>query len=132
MTTIRAQRLTQFSLAANGGSIAIGVTDEEGRAGVLMLPTECLRELMMTLPEMMRRALRLQNHDTSLRLVYPAAGWEVERSTAPGIFIVTLRTSDGFHVSFALSAADLFDMANATRESALDAAPRPPRQRSMH
>ena len=74
MTIIRAQRLTKFSVAADGGSIAIGVADEEDRTCALMLPTECLRELMMTLPEMMRRALRLQHDDPSLRLVYPAAG----------------------------------------------------------
>jgi hypothetical protein len=54
MTTIRAQRLTKFSVAADGGSVALGVADEEGRAGALMLPTECLKQLMMTLPEMMR------------------------------------------------------------------------------
>jgi hypothetical protein len=40
----------------DGEIIAIGVADEEGKAGALMLPTACLRELMMTLPEMMRRA----------------------------------------------------------------------------
>jgi hypothetical protein len=100
MTIIRAQRPTKFSVAADCGSIAIGVADEEGRASALMLPTECLKELMMTLPEMMRRALRLQHHDPGLRLVYPTAGWEVERSTVPGAFIVTLRTPDGFHISF--------------------------------
>jgi len=84
MTIIRAQRLTKFSVAADGGSIAIGVADEEDGTYALMLPTECLRELMMTLPEMMRRALQLQHHDPSLRLVYPAAGWDVERAAAPG------------------------------------------------
>lgn len=125
MTTIRAQRLTKFSLAANGGSIAIGVTDEEGRAGALMLPTECLRELMMTLPEMMRQALRLQHHDPGLRLVYPAAGWELERSTLPGTFIVTLQTPDGFHISFALSAVDLSQMAEAGQETARNVPPHP-------
>jgi hypothetical protein len=126
MTIIRAQRLTTFSIAADGASIAIGVADEEGRAGALMLPTACLRELMMTLPEMMRRALRMQHHDPSLRLVYPAAGWEIEQSTVAGTFIVTLRTPDGFHISFALSAVDLSDMADAAQESARNVAPPPP------
>src|SRR5215471_15581862 len=113
MTTIRAERLTMFSVAADGSSVSLGVADEEGRAGVLMLPTACLKQLMMTLPEMMRRALRLQHDDPSLRLVYRTAGWEVERSTVPGTFIVTLRTPDGFHVSFALTESDLSDMAKA-------------------
>ena len=118
---IRAQRLTTFSVAADGSSVSLGVADEEGRTGALMLPTACLKELMMTLPEMMRRALRLQHDDPSLRLVYHAAGWDVERSTVPETLIVTLRTVDGFHVSFALTEADSSDMANSTDKPTLDA-----------
>ena len=132
MTIIRAERLTTFSVAPDGSSVSLGVTDDEGRAGALMLPIACLKQLMMTLPEMMRRALRLQHDDPSLRLVYGAAGWEVERSTVPGTFILTLRTVDGFHVSFALAAADLSDMANATRKPPLDTDRSPPKLRSVH
>jgi hypothetical protein len=132
MTTIRAKSLTTFSVAPDGANIAIGVADEEGRAGELTLPTDCLRELMMTLPEMMRRALRLQHHDPSLRLVYCTAGWEVERSTVSETFIVTLRTQDGFHVSFALTAADLSDMAAAAGEAPLEQAADHANQRSVH
>jgi len=90
MTILRAKSLTTFSVTPDGANIAIGVADEEGRAGALMLPTDCLRELMMTLPEMMRRALRLQHDDPTLRLVYRTAAWEVERSQVAGTFIVTL------------------------------------------
>jgi len=68
---------------------------------------------MMTLPEMMRRALRLQQGDPSLRLVYPVAEWEIERSTNRETLIVTLGTSDGFHVSFAMTADDLREMGEA-------------------
>src|SRR6516162_4642831 len=110
MTIIRAQRLTTFSVAADGSSVSLGVADEEGRTGALIL----------------------QHHDPSLRLVYRAAGWDVERSTVPETFIVTLRTVDGFHVSFALTAADLSDMANATPKPTLDADQRPPKLRSVH
>jgi hypothetical protein len=118
MTTIRAKHLTTFSVAADGARVAIGVVDEEGQAGTLMLPVECLRAAMMTLPEMMRQALRLQHGDSSLRLVYPVSGWEVEQSTQLDTFIVTLRTPDGFHVSFAMTANDLREIGEsaATRE----------------
>jgi hypothetical protein len=132
MTIVRAKHLTSLSVAADGSSVSLGVTDEEERAGALVLPTACLKQLMMTLPEMMRRALQLQHDDPSLRLVYRAAGWEVERSTVPETFIVTLRTVDGFHVSFALTAADLSDMANATHRPTLDVDRRPPEPRSVH
>jgi hypothetical protein len=132
MTTIRAKGLTTFSVAPDGANIAIGVADEEGLVGALTLPTDCLRELMMTLPEMMRRALRLQHHDPNLRLVYRAAGWEVERSAVHGTFIVTLRTPDGFHVSFALTAADLSDIAAAAGEATLEQAADYAKQRNVY
>jgi len=60
MTILRAKRLTTFSVAPDGASIEIGIADEEGQAGALIFPADCLKELIMTLPEMTRRALRLQ------------------------------------------------------------------------
>jgi hypothetical protein len=132
MAIIRAKSLTTFSVAPDGGSIAIGVADEDGNSGALMLPTNCLTELMMTLPDMMRRALRLQHDDPSLRLVYRTAGWEIERSKIPETFIVTFRTPDGFHVSFALTAADLSDMAAAVNEAPIEQASDYASQRSVH
>jgi hypothetical protein len=76
MTIIRAKHLTTFSVAPDGSSVVIGVADEEGQAVALMLPAECLKALTVTLPDMMRRVLRLQHGDPSLRLVYPITGWE--------------------------------------------------------
>jgi hypothetical protein len=119
MTVIRAKYLTTFSVAADGSSVAIGVADEEGQAAALMLPAECLRALIMTLPDMMRRALRLQHDDPSLRLVYPLASWEIERSTHPEVRIVTLSTSDGFYVSFGMTPKDLREMSDAVAERVL-------------
>jgi hypothetical protein len=119
MTMIRAKHLTTFSVAPDGSSVAIGIADEEGQAAALTLSAECLRALIMTLPDMMRRALRLQHGDPSLRLVYPVADWEIERSTRPGLHIVTLRTSDGFHVSFAMTTKDLREMSEAVGDRML-------------
>jgi hypothetical protein len=113
MTVLHASRLTTCSVAADGGGVTLGVADQEGRESAVVLPTECLKALIMTLPELMRRALRLQHRDPSLRLVYPAAEWEIERSTQPGTLILTLRTPDNFHVSFALAPKDLEGMAQA-------------------
>jgi hypothetical protein len=131
MTILHASRLTSCSVAADGTGVAIGVADEEGREGALMLPTECLKALIMTLPDMMRRALRLQHRDPSLRLVYPVASWEIELTTQPGTFILTLRTPDNFRVSFALAAGDLHDMAELATTQETAGSLRPARQ-GMH
>ena len=107
MIVIHGRQLTTFAVAPDGESISINVTDDRGRPAALVLPSDCLNELMMTLPAMVRRSLRLKFRDSSLRVVYPVGSWEVERSQTPGTMIVTLRTPDGFEVSFGLSAFEL-------------------------
>jgi len=56
----------------------------------------------MTLPDMAQRALRRQDNDESLRLVFPVGHWRLEQATSPGHLMLTLLTTDGFSVCFAL------------------------------
>jgi hypothetical protein len=111
MTVIHGKRLTTFDVAADGQTVSINVADEEARPGRLVLAADCLMGLIMTLPEMMRQALWRKHQDSSLRLVYPVDTWEIEESERPGTLILTLRTSDGFHMSFGVAPSDLDHMA---------------------
>jgi hypothetical protein len=111
MTTIRAHRLTTFSVAADGASVSIGVADESGAPSALVLPSECLQALVMTLPEMANQTLRRRHDDPDLRLVFPVESWAVETSTEAQRLIVTFSTADGFRASFALFADELVRMA---------------------
>jgi hypothetical protein len=120
MTVIKGARLTTFEVAADGSTVSINVADENATPVSLVLPSECLTAMIMSLPEMMRQSLQRRHRDPSLRLVYPVGDWELEASTDPGRLILTLRTPDGFHVSFAVAADEL------KRIAALGAAP-PPR-----
>ena len=67
----------------------------------------------MTLPRMVRQALRARHQDESLRLVYPAGKISSEQSSDTKTIIVTLATPDGFEVSFGLTRQQLtvFDVA---------------------
>ncbi len=112
MTTIRAHRLTTFSVAADGASVSIGVADESGRPCALVLPSECLQALVMTLPEMASQSLRRRHRDPNLRLVFPVETWAVETSAEAERLIVTFSTADGFRASFALFADELVRMAS--------------------
>jgi len=107
MTVIRGARLTTFEVAADGRTVSINVADEDSAPASLVLPADCLTAMIMTLPEMMRQSLQRRHRDPSLRLVYPVGDWELEASSDPERLILTLRTPDGFHVSFAVSAAEL-------------------------
>jgi len=110
MTVIRGRALRTFDVTPDGESFSLNVTDDEGRPATLVLPSECLNELMMTLPEMVRRSLQARFRDPSLRVVYPVGSWTVDRSIGPGRVVVTLRTPDGFAVSFGIPAEELFRM----------------------
>jgi hypothetical protein len=107
MMVIRGRQLTRFDVAPDGESFSIHVTDEEGHPAALVLPSECLPALMMTLPEMVRRSLQHRFDDQSMRVVYPVGSWEVERGPRPGAVVVTFRTPDGFAISFGVPALEL-------------------------
>src|SRR5581483_1822559 len=103
MTIINGAALTTFEIAPDGSTVSIHVADAEQRPASLVLPSECLAALIMTLPRMMRQALQRRYRDSSLRLVYPMDAWALEASTERDKLILTLSTADGFDVSFAVA-----------------------------
>src|SRR5262249_13818366 len=100
MAEIRGTQLVAFDVAPDGESFVIRVLDDQGQSASLVLPSPCLNSLLMTLPTIVTESLRRRFGDRSLRVVYPVGSWEVERSIVAGTVIVTLRTEDGFAVSF--------------------------------
>jgi hypothetical protein len=113
MTVINGITLTTFEVAPDGSMVSINVTDASSKPGTLVLPSECLQAMIMSLPEMMQQALQRRYRDPSLRLVYPMADWRLEASTKPGEVILSLSTRDGFAVSFVLAAEQLERIAAA-------------------
>ncbi len=125
MTTIHANKLTTFSVAADGATVSIGVADKGGTDSALVLPTTCLQALVMTLPEMAQQALQRKHSDAQVRLVFPVETWTLETSGAGDRLILTLVTADGFRASFALFLDELVSMVG-TALTGKDAADREP------
>ena len=96
------------------------MTDEQGDPATLVLPSECLHALMMTVPEMVRRSLQARFRDPSMRVVYPLGSWNIERNVVPGSVIVTLGTEDGFAVSFGVPALELLRMSALSASASAD------------
>src|SRR5260370_9902114 len=92
-----------FDVASDGTSFRMNFICRDGSQVSLSLPTECLHGFMMTLPKMMRQALRVRSDHESLRLAYPAYNLPFEHSTEPAPFIVTLTTMEGFEASYGLT-----------------------------
>ena len=125
MMVINGATLTTFEVSPDGSTVSINVTDENSKPGSLVLPADCLRALLMSLPKMMQEALQRRYQDASVRLVYPLGHWRLEASTEPGKFILTMSTRDGFAVSFAVSADELDDVAAAAQRARRARVPAP-------
>jgi hypothetical protein len=116
--TIDGKRLTSFDVAPDGSLFRLNLIDAEGKAVSVALPTGCLDELLMTLPGIIKRAMRAKYSDNSMRLVYALGEWQLETATGDERLILTLRTTDGFDVAFALSRCDLEAMSRTAQNSA--------------
>ena len=60
------QKATTFDVASDGTSFRMNFICRDGGQVSLSLPTECLHGFMMTLPKMMRQALRVRSDHESL------------------------------------------------------------------
>lgn len=94
--------LTSYSIADDGSTIQLCLKKKSGESMFLTFAIHDLGLLEMTLPNLIEAALRRQFQDTSLRYTHPMADWVIEQSTSPEQFIFTMRTEDGFGVSFSL------------------------------
>ena len=95
--------MTRFETAENGSSVRLDMEDVNGRLVSLHMPLKCLNQLIMTLPEIVRRALQAQHRDASVRIVYPVARFQLELAGNSETRILTLETPDGFSASFGLT-----------------------------
>jgi hypothetical protein len=117
---IEGKTLSNYEIAEDGSSIKIGMRDRDGRAATLVLPPECISALIMTLPNIMQQAMRRRHRDPNAKLVYPLAGWTLERARGDARLILNLSTPDGFSVSFAVSERELEEIGSAVADSGVD------------
>jgi hypothetical protein len=114
---IDAAGLTTFAVDADGSHVRLHLRNQQDAPAELVLPVQCLTQLLMTLPSMIREALQNQHGRDSLRVVYPLDNYRLELGVPDegGLerFILTLGTDGGFCVSFAAPATALIDIARA-------------------
>jgi len=116
---IVAASLTKFEVTQDGARVCFHAKNHKGAPVSMSLPSECLTQMLMTLPRIALEALQKKHNDQSLRIVYPTGSWRVEQSVqSERLVIVTLGTPDGFEVSFGLEAKKL----NAIQAAFKDAA----------
>jgi hypothetical protein len=110
--------LVRFETGEDGASISLVAEDVSGRSVRLTFPIDILSSLIMTLPQMLTAAIQRRRNDPSARLVYPLAESRTELSTDLSTRILTLKTPDGFTVSFAVSDEQFRKLARSGAQSA--------------
>lgn len=94
--------LVGFEAAEDGAAIKLLFEDVKGRVVGLIVPSDVLPALVMTLPSMASRAVQLASGDPSTRITYPLREFQIE-ATVDDLRILTVGTPDAFTVSFSLT-----------------------------
>jgi hypothetical protein len=118
--------LTTCAVSSDGGYVRLDFEDALGRPSQLRLTSIDVQKLVMTLPQLLSRALQAQHRDAAVRAVFPLGRYRVETATASEVFILTMMTPDGFEVAFSLSASTIAEFASvleATRSIVEQGAP---------
>jgi hypothetical protein len=99
---IRSSRLTTCRVAEDGETIELGLADRFGAAVSVELPFEQAEAVAMTLPQLLTRAVKKRTASEDARYVFGLGEWSIEDTGDRNCLIVTLKTADGFEVSFGI------------------------------
>lgn len=102
---IDVKSLSSCSVATDGTAAAIEVKDAQGERVALNLDVDQMGALVMTLPGLIDMALQRRHQDSTLRFSYPVAAWTVEQAADSEALLLTLKTTDGFGISFSIPKA---------------------------
>jgi hypothetical protein len=118
---IESAQLTTCDVTRDGDVVRLKFIDTAGNAVVLKLPFAQAGSLTMTLPQ-------ARSGEEGSRFVFPLGEWLLEGVADGSTLIVTLKTTDGFEVSFAAPLDRCRSLASdLCREAADVAAAAPPR-----
>lgn len=114
--TIHVKEMTTYSISDDGQTVTLRPEDAAGNPTSLQFRIPDLGNLAMALPSLIEAALRRQLRDVSFRYAFPMGSWSVEQSADPASLIVTLRTKDGFGVSFSMPRNNALQLAHSLSE----------------
>ncbi len=92
--------LTTCEVIESGRTLRLDAKDHSGTPVSVNVSFEQAEAILMTLPQLLRKALHERTGSTGFRFVFPLGRWAVEQALGHECLIVTLKTDDGFDVSF--------------------------------
>ena len=103
---IESARLTNCRVTADGEILELGLVDHSGAEVSVRLPFMQAEAVAMTLPQLLGRALIRRTGSQTARYVFGLGDWLIESARGHNCLIVTLKTTDGFEVSFGIPFAE--------------------------
>jgi hypothetical protein len=101
--TIRCNKLTTCNALDDGETVKLDLVDVSGNPVSLLLSSAHAESIAMTLPRLLTHAVKKQTRQDNSRYVFPLGQWLLEAIEDCHSFILTLKTEDGFEVSFRIS-----------------------------
>jgi hypothetical protein len=101
--TIRSSHLTTCRVAEDGAGVGLEFVDQSGQTVVVELPLDQAEVVVMTLPHMLSNAVRRKTGNNEARYVFDLGEWVIESAKERRCLIATLKTPNGFEVSFAIA-----------------------------
>ena len=99
---IRSSRLTTCRVAEDGTNVGLELIDQSGKIVTVELPLDQAEVVVMTLPHLLSRAVRQRTGNDEARYVFDLGEWVIEGAKEHSCLIATLKTPNGFEVSFAI------------------------------
>jgi hypothetical protein len=100
--TIRSKRLTTCRVAEDGVEVELEFIDQSGETIAVELPLDQAEVVVMTLPQLLSNAVRQRTGNDESRYVFDLGQWTIESAKEHSCLIATLKTPNGFEVSFAI------------------------------
>ena len=99
---IASSKLTTCGIASDWETVELEFVDQSGDATTLQLPLDQAEAVVMTLPHVLAHALKRRTGKPDARYVFGLGEWCIEDTRDHDSLIVTLKTTDGFEVSFGI------------------------------
>ena len=96
-------RKSDCAVSPDGGSIILTLPDKAGKRREVVLTFDQASSLAMTLPRLLKMALRRRYSDRALRHLYPLRHYGVECASDLRHLLVVLAADGGFDIVFAIN-----------------------------
>ena len=94
--------MTTCRVAEDGADVGLEFIDQSGQIVVVELPLDQAEVVAMTLPRLLSNAVRRRTGNDEARYVFDLGEWAIESAKEHSCLIATLKTPNGFEVSFAI------------------------------